>query len=102
MTAVVMPMALGSSRDKADVQALALPEALWDLVPVALYVCDLQGRIVRFNRRAAELWGREPNLLESNDDYCGSFRLYPADGRWLPLAECAIAEVLPHGDSLRD
>ena len=33
---------------------------LFDLVPVAVYACDRAGVIQNFNRRAAELWGREP------------------------------------------
>ncbi len=31
---------------------------LFDLVPVAIYVCDADGIIREYNRRAAELWGR--------------------------------------------
>ena len=34
--------------------------ALFDLVPVAVYSCATSGVIQNFNRRAAELWGREP------------------------------------------
>ncbi|MCZ4312837.1 EAL domain-containing protein [Comamonadaceae bacterium G21597-S1] len=30
--------------------------------PVAIYVCDCDGRILRYNRAAAALWGREPDL----------------------------------------
>ena len=33
---------------------------LFDLGPVAIYSCDAAGVIQTFNRRAAELWGREP------------------------------------------
>ena len=33
MTAVVTPLAVDSSRDRADELAFALPQVLWDLVP---------------------------------------------------------------------
>jgi DNA-binding response OmpR family regulator len=32
------------------------------LMPAAVYSCDQEGLITFFNRRAAELWGREPKL----------------------------------------
>src|SRR5215204_6328906 len=35
-----------------------LPDRLFDLLPVGLYVCDPDGLILLYNRRAAELWGR--------------------------------------------
>jgi PAS domain-containing protein len=33
---------------------------LFELGPVAVYSCDASGVIQNFNRRAAELWNREP------------------------------------------
>jgi PAS domain-containing protein len=39
-----------------------LTDQLLDLLPAAVYVCAPDGMILRFNRRAAELWGREPLL----------------------------------------
>jgi hypothetical protein len=45
-----------------------------DLLPAAVYVCAPDGTILRFNRRAAELWGRlggrmlrEAAIRESNN-----------------------------------
>lgn len=51
-----------------DIEALNLDlreseeryRTLFDLVPVAVYTIDREGVIQHFNRRAAELWGREP------------------------------------------
>jgi PAS domain S-box-containing protein len=102
MTAAVIPMTVDRSRDEADELAFALPEVLWDLVPAAVYACDLQGTIVRFNRRAAELWGREPKLLDPRERYCGAHRLYYVDGRLLPHSECPMADVLVTGEIVRD
>src|ERR1044071_3656451 len=51
---------------------LDLPEHLFDLIPAAVYVCDADGCLVRFNRRAAALWGRHPNLGEPETRLCGA------------------------------
>jgi len=98
MTAV----AIDGPSDKADAPAFALPEVLWDLVPTAVFACDVHGAIVRFNRRAAQLWGREPNLLDLNEHCCGAHKLYRLDGRELPRSECPMADVLLKGEIVRD
>jgi PAS domain S-box-containing protein len=103
MTAVAMPMtAADPSRERADALAFALPEVLWDLVPAAVFACDVQGTIVRFNRRAAQLWGREPKLFDPNERCCGAHRLYRLDGREIPRSECPMVDVLLKGDVVRD
>jgi PAS domain-containing protein len=38
-------------------------------LPAAAYTCDADGLITYFNRRAAELWGREPKLNDPIDRY---------------------------------
>jgi|KBSMisStaDraftv2_1062788.scaffolds.fasta_scaffold39321_2 PAS domain S-box-containing protein len=67
---------------------------LFDLGPVGVYSCDACGVIREFNRRAVELWGREPQLGDSNERWCGSFKMRRPDGVFLPHAECPMAEVL--------
>ena len=42
---------------------------LLEKLPAAAYTCDPEGLITYFNRRAAELWGREPKLNDSVDRY---------------------------------
>ena len=49
-----------SGRDRTALQDLS-PADLLHLLPVAVYVCDGEGRIQRYNARAAELWGRVPD-----------------------------------------
>jgi PAS domain-containing protein len=46
---------------------------LFDLCPVAVYSCDALGVIEKFNRRAVELWGREPAPGDTDERFCGSF-----------------------------
>ena len=45
-----------------------LPELL-DKMPAAAYICNADGLITYFNRRAAALWGREPKLNDPMDRY---------------------------------
>lgn len=66
-----------------------------DALPCAVYTTDAEGRITYFNRAAAELWGIEPKIGESQ--YCGSWRLYWPDGRHLPHDECPMALALKEG-----
>lgn len=68
--------------------------ALFDLVPVAVYGIDGAGVIQTFNRRAAELWGREPALGDTDERFCGSYKLFRPDGTFMPHAQCPMAEVV--------
>jgi PAS domain S-box-containing protein len=67
---------------------------LFDLVPVAVYSCDTSGVIQQFNRRAAELWGREPASGDTDERFCGSFKMFRPDGSLMPHEQCPMAEVL--------
>ena len=67
---------------------------LFDLGPVAVYSCDASGVIDKFNRRAVELWGREPQMEDTDQRFCGSFRMFRPDGSFMPHAQCPMAEVV--------
>jgi PAS domain S-box-containing protein len=67
---------------------------LFDLGPVAVYSCDAAGVIQKFNRRAAELWGREPAPGDTDQRFCGSFKMFRPDGRFMPHEQCPMAEVV--------
>ena len=67
---------------------------LFDLVPVAVYACDADGMIQEFNHRAVELWGREPEKNNPKEKFCGSFKIYYPDGRFMPHAACPMARML--------
>src|SRR5262245_30287934 len=72
---------------------------LLEALPVAVYTTDADGRITFYNRAAAELWGRHPELGSSQ--WCGSWRLYWPDGRPLPHNECPMAIALKEGREVR-
>ena len=67
---------------------------LFDLGPVAVYSCDRAGVIQNFNRRAAELWGRVPAVGDTDERFCGSFKLFRPDGSFMPHERCPMAEVV--------
>ena len=82
-------------------QAFELPARLFEQLPFAVYVCDREGLVVRYNRRAAELWGRSPKLGDPDERFCGSYRMFRADGSLLPHHQCPMAEALRTGVSVR-
>jgi PAS domain S-box-containing protein len=77
----------------------ALDNGLIDALPVAVYVCDRDARITGFNRRAVELWGREPT---PDERFCGSLRMIRPDGSVLPHDQCPMADVLRTGEPVRN
>jgi two-component system CheB/CheR fusion protein len=81
-------------------QAFALPAQLFEQLPFAVYVCDRDGLVRRYNRRAAELWGRSPKLGDPDERFCGSYRMFRPDGSLLPHHQCPMADVLRTGVSV--
>jgi len=81
---------------------LAIDPSVLEAIPAAVYVCAADGVIVRFNRRATELWGRMPEIGDTDARFCGSFRLYHLDGRPLPHARTPMAAALRSGRPQRD
>jgi PAS domain S-box-containing protein len=84
----------------SDERILNLPDDLLDLLPVGVCVCDPDGLIVRYNRAAAELWGRSPKLGDPAVRFCGSHRLYGENGDFIPRAVYPMSEVLVTGQRL--
>jgi len=80
----------------------ALDQTALDALPQAVYLCAGDGRLMRFNQRAAQLWGRTPALGDPGEWFCGSFRLYGMDGALLPHDACPMATALHTGQSFRD
>lgn len=78
----------------------AMPWSGWfnrDLIenmPVAVYVCDAQGVLVAYNRRATQLWGKAPVLGDTQQKFCGAHRMHDAQGRFIPHDQTPMAKVL--------
>jgi PAS domain S-box-containing protein len=81
-------------------EALRASDEILELLPVATYVCDPEGRIVRYNRRVVELWGREPKPGDTHEHFTAQSKFYSADGQQLPHSR--LKEVLTTGKAARD
>jgi PAS domain S-box-containing protein len=75
---------------------------LIEILPAAVYVCNADAVVVAYNRRAAELWGREPAPGDTDEKYCGSHRLYHPDGTYLPHHQTPMEQVLRTAKPARD
>ena len=78
---------------------LELDQGLLDAIPIGIYACDVDGHILRVNRRASELWGRAPRLRDPAQRFCGSFRVESLDGRFIPPDETPMARAVLAGES---
>ncbi|MGI8603662.1 MAG: ATP-binding protein [Verrucomicrobiales bacterium] len=68
---------------------------LFASAPIAVFVCDRNAVIQHYNRRAVELWGREPSC--GVEQHCGSVKLWLPDGTRLPHEQSPMVEVLRTG-----
>ena len=81
---------------------IMLDGALLEALPAAVYVCDLDGVVVRYNKRAAELWGRSPIPGDANELYCGAHRLYLPTGELMPHNQTPMVDAMRSGESFRN
>ena len=65
---------------------------LLSALPAAIYTTDAEGRLTYYNDAAAELWGLRPQLGSS--EWCGSWKLFWADGTPMAHNECPMAIAL--------
>jgi PAS domain S-box-containing protein len=77
-----------------------IDQAALDAIPTALCVCTAKGALIRYNRRAVELWGRALPLGDPNQQHGSGFRRYQADGAPLPFAATPVAGVLRSGQPI--
>jgi PAS domain S-box-containing protein len=66
-------------------------------LPVAVYACDMRGRIVWFNARAVALWGRTPRADDDVEGFGGTCRF---EGRRITPEETPMSAVLKAGISI--
>jgi PAS domain S-box-containing protein len=67
---------------------------LLERLPAGAYTCNTDGLITFCNTRAVELWGRKPALHDPVDRFCGSFRLFSANGEAIVHEQCWMARAL--------
>ena len=76
----------------------ANPEFI-EKLPLAIYACDAEGRVLWFNTLATLLWGRSPRIGDDTEKYCGSYRLY-FGGKEISKEETPMAFVLRTGEAV--
>jgi PAS domain S-box-containing protein len=69
----------------------------------AIYTCAApSGAITFYNEHAVKLWGRTPELGDTDERFCGSFKLWRPDGTFLPHDQAPMAVTLRDGHSFRN
>jgi len=63
--------------------------SLMESMAVAVYTCDMEGKVNFYNDAAVVLWGRVPKL--GVELWCGSHKMYTLDGNWMPHDQCPAA-----------
>ena len=64
-------------------------------LPIAAYSCDADGKILFFNKAAARLWGKEPEIGQNS--FCGFSKIFDVDGHVVPLVMSPMAICLKEG-----
>ncbi|SEP26872.1 PAS domain S-box-containing protein [Niastella yeongjuensis] len=75
-------------------------QQLIQALPAAIYTCDANGFILSYNKAAAALWGREPEI--GKEAWCGSPIIYTMDGKALALDQCPMAIAIKEGREIQD
>lgn len=70
-------------------------EGMLQMLPAAVYICDMDGKITFFNQAAAELWGRMPQI--GIDLWFGNWKIYDSDRNPIPLDSWPMAVTLAGG-----
>jgi PAS domain S-box-containing protein len=86
-----------------DLISLGSQTSLTELFPMAAYAVRApDGVIGWFNSRAVELWGRVPALGDTDERFCGAYKLYRADGTHMAHCDTPVALALETGTSVHE
>jgi PAS domain S-box-containing protein len=79
---------------------LRASDGILDLLPVATFICDAQGKILQYNQHAASIWGRAPQPDDTHEQFTSVCKFYDLSGE--PLPRSILAEVLATGTAVRN
>lgn len=79
---------------------LRASDGILDLLPVATFICDASGKILQYNSRAVDIWGRLPRPEEEHGQFTAMCKFYDLNGE--PRPRSMIAEVLKTGEPVRN
>jgi two-component sensor histidine kinase len=82
-------------------QLTELSDTAFNAIPIGIYVCDVEGRILRANAKAEELWGRKVSLLDRAQRFCGCFRVETMTGVFIPPDATPMAQSIRHGATFK-
>jgi PAS domain S-box-containing protein len=94
-------LTVGANQTSDDFAEIDIPyQQLIQTLPGAIYTCDANGYILTYNQSAAVLWGSKPEI--GKDTWCGSWKIFKADGTPLSRDQCPMAIALKEGKVLDD
>lgn len=67
-------------------------------LPAAVYTCDVQGRILLYNKAAAELWGRDPEI--GKEAWHGAAKIYDREGRPISREASPMFRAIQEGRNI--
>ena len=76
----------------------AIDQRALDAIPTGFCVCRADSSLVRYNRRAVELWGRALPLGDPREQYGAEFRRYQPDGEALHFSATPVARAMRSGE----
>ncbi|MGE5659676.1 MAG: PAS domain S-box protein [Actinomycetota bacterium] len=77
--------------------------AVLELIPVATYLCDRQGKISFYNQAAALFWGSVPHLGETDEHFWATFKRWNWKGEPFSAdTETALTQVLRTGQAIQE
>jgi signal transduction histidine kinase len=87
----------------SDLLHLGSQTPLLELFPMAAYAVRApDGVIAWYNSRAVELWGRVPAIGDTDERFCGAYRLYHGDGTHMAHCDTPVALALETGASVHE
>jgi PAS domain S-box-containing protein len=69
-----------------------------DAIPTGFCVCRADSGLVRYNKRAVELWGKTPRLGDPTEQTAADFRRYRPDGEPIGFDATPVAGALRTGE----
>jgi PAS domain S-box-containing protein len=75
---------------------------LFKALPVAVYTCNKEGRITFFNKAATDLWGYTPDINDDSLKFCASYKVWLADGTFVPPEKTPMAIAIKTKQPFRD
>jgi signal transduction histidine kinase/CheY-like chemotaxis protein len=92
-----------ASPDQSALLSLGDHSHLLELLPIAAYAVRApHGVITWYNSQAAKLWGRVPVIGDTDERFCGAYKLYHPDGSYMAHCDTPVELALRTGASAHE